>query len=889
VQIIKNQIYKKFGIKLIKYLSLLIILFVSITACSTKKNTFSRRLYHNLTAHYNGWWNGNESLEEGAERLRNSLNDDYTKILPVFNYGDKTQAASIFSYMDRAIEKGSMVAQRHSLWFRNREYCKWIDDSYLLIGKANFYKQEYTSSRQSFNFIVSRYYYDKIKNEANLWLAKTFIETGNFQKAETLLSELNGLYEEELTPFLRINIPLVYADMFIKSKQPEKAKPYLEKALLLPINRKTTSRVLFILAQINQLENQYGIAGSYYQKVIKLNTNYRMAFNAKINLAFLYTQHTSAGEDLKKNLIKMLKDSKNKNYLDQIYYALAEIELQDADSLTAISYLRSAVQNSKQNQTQKVLASLKVADLLFQKEKYQTAYAYYDTAIKNIPVSFNDYNQTLNTASVYSELSKNLAVVQYQDSLLKLGQLPEYKLFAIIDSITEAVRNAEQKIRDQELNNQQNIALSNQSRNSGENIGMGLGDGKWYFYNPQAKSMGYTEFISKWGNRTLTDNWRLSNKQAVNRFLADDSPDKSERNLSDSLKTKESNTKSRDFYLQNIPRTHSQIENATNLIAEALFQSAYIYLEDLKQNKNAIRVFEQFTNRIAVHSRQLAVYFQLYQLYAENNDLALKEKYKNLIIDNYPDTDYAKLVQNPDYYRELEKKNSFFTTQYQRAYLAFENKQYLLVLHLANQALYNKEPHALKPNFLYLKAVSMAQTNVIDSLYSNLESLIRLYPNADVIPLAKNILDRRGENLNLESGFVSSTSQMPADELLNDALLLYKLNPNSNHFVLVVLDAEKINVNAIQVRINDFNKKYPKEISHTMVPFDNLDAVILVSGFNNQSIAMDYYRLLIADSYVFPSVLRNDSKTFVISAENYALLTNDRNIDKYVSFFKEKY
>lgn len=870
----------------------IVLLFVLLllSSCSTKKNTFSRRAYHNLTAHYNSWWNGNESLKNGIAKLNKNVTDDYTKTLFVFNYGDKTQASSISADMDRAIEKGSITALRHSMWFKNREHCKWIDDSYLLIGKANFLKQEYTSARQSFNFIISRYYYNKIKDDALLWLAKTFIETGNFQKALSLLNELSIISDEEQTPFIRKNLDLVYADLYLKSKQAEKAKPHLEHALELPINRKTIARISYILAQLNQEDNQPGIASTYYQRVIKLNTNYRMAFNAKINMAFLYTHNSEGGKDLRKNLLKMLKDSKNKNYLDQIYYALADIDIKDNDSLSAIKNLRAAVKSSTENKTQKAKAALKVAELLFNKGRFSLAANYYDTAIQQLPVAYDNYSQIIKEAGIYNNLSKQLSIVQQQDSLLLLGQLPDSKLYAIADSIISLIREKEDQKRDEEFAKQQSIAMGNQMRSSPGGMGMPLGGGQWYFYNPQARSMGYTEFIAKWGNRALADNWRLSNKRAVNTAGVDINKDEElNKNTNDSLSGgSDTDPKSRNYYLKNIPRTEEQIANANTQIANALYQAGFIYKEDLKLNNKALLIFEDFAKRIKNHPQQLQVYFQLYQLYDKNTDADKKNKYKNLIISNYPDTDYAILVQDPNYYREMEKKQSYFKEQYKRTYQAFEKGQYLLSLHHANQALSKAENNPLKANFLYIKALSMAQTSVVDSLYANLEKLINLYPNAEITPQAKNILSRRGKAFeSIETP--DNTTDISLDKLLNDALKLYTFNPNDKQYVLIIIDAEKINVKAIQVRIQDFNKKQIQNLSLTSYPFVNQEYVISIGEFTNQDDAMKYYKSFISDSYVFPALLRNDSKTFVISAENYSRFFNDKNIEKYDSFFKKKY
>lgn len=873
--------------------ALLVFVILLLSSCSTKKNTFTRRAYHNLTAHYNGWWNGNESLKEGIIRLDKSITDDFTKTLFVFNYGDETQVPTIQSDMDRAIEKGSITALRHSMWFKNREHCKWIDDSYMLIGKANFLKQEYTSARQSFNFVLSRFYYNKVKDDAQLWLAKTFIESGNFQKAETLLDELSLLYDDEQTPFVRNNLNLVYADMYLKSKQVEKARPHLERALDLPIKRKTIARVSYILAQLHQKEDQAGKASTYYQKVIKLNTNYRMAFNAKINLAFLYTHNADGGDDLRKNLTKMLRDSKNKNYLDQIYYALADIDLKDNDSLSAIHNLREAVKSSTENQSQKAQAALKVAELLFEKSRFSLATNYYDTALQHLPTTYDNYDQVSKEASIFNNLCKELSVVQWQDSLLQLGQLSNAKLNALADSLVAIVREKEDQERDEEFAKQQSIAMGNQMRSSPRGMGMPLGGGQWYFYNPQARSMGYTEFISKWGSRALVDNWRLSNKRTVNinDFGLDDEEEFDE-NTNDSLSGGSyTDPRSRNYYLKDIPRTEEQITTANKQIADALYQAGFIYKEELKLNEKARQVFEDFTQRIDKHPQQLQVYFQLYQLYDSDTHADQKNKYKNLIINNYPDTDYAILVQDPNYYVEMEKKQNYFNDQYKRTYQAFEKGQYLLSLHHANQALSKPEEHPLKANFLYIKALSAAQTSVVDSLYANLQDLVKRYPNAEITPQAKNILERRGkafETIETIETIVSATD-VSQDKLLKEALALYTVNPDDKQFVLIVINAEKINVNAIQVRIQDFNKKQSPNLSLTSYPFIDQEYIISIGEFKNQEEAMQYYENFISDSYVFPEVLRNDSKTFVISAENYSHFFNDKNIEKYKSFFNEKY
>ena len=125
-------------------LNTLLILFVAviflpiINSCSTKKNTWTRRAYHNVTCHYNVYWNGMVSLDEGKQLLADKVRDDYNDVLRVFNYGTKLDAVSLNPKMDRTIKKASIGIQRHSMTFGGKEKCKWVKDSYLMMGMAHF-------------------------------------------------------------------------------------------------------------------------------------------------------------------------------------------------------------------------------------------------------------------------------------------------------------------------------------------------------------------------------------------------------------------------------------------------------------------------------------------------------------------------------------------------------------------------------------------------------------------------------------------------------------------------------------------------------------------------------------------------------------------------------
>lgn len=889
---IENPLRYK-NIHFLRLIILLTIASIFFSACSTKKNTWTRRAFHNVAAHYNGWWNGNESLKEGKRELDKKISDNYNKILTVYNYGDEAMGQSLSSYSDRAIEKGSIVAQRHTMWFKDREYCNWVPESYLLIGKGYFYKHEYQSARMSFDFIIKKYHYDEIQYEAMLWLAKTYIELENFSKAETTLDLLSSnIGKEKMDKDLPKLVNPVYADLYIKQGNPDAAIPYLKDAIFEIRKKNLNTRMIFILAQIYQEKGDHNQAVALYKQVLKKNTNYKTTFNAKINLAKLYDASSGNSDELVKSLKKMLKDSKNKDYLDQVYFALAEVASADNQHAQAIEYLRLSVASSTDNEFQKAVSSLMAAKLFYQVEDFQMSGAYYDTAMMFLPEDYPDYKNVKRQTAIVSDLVNYLTVVQVQDSLQKLAAMPREELDVMIDSLIQIVIEEEERKKEEELLRQQAIAMGAQNRRSmGPGGGAPVGGG-WYFYNPQAMSMGFSEFVAKWGNRKLEDNWRLSNKQQSS---FDMNEEMEEGMLTDSTSidslavSQVSDPKDRNFYLQKIPLQPAQLEASNEKISQALYNAGFIYKESLQKYPEAIATFQDFEERNAEeHELSIQIYFQLYLLYKDEGNQEKSDYYKNLIISNYPESDYAKLLLNPDYFKELEKKHNFLSDLYEKTYKAYEKGQYTMVVYNSDQALsVNSKDHII-PKFLYLKAISMAKTDVVDSMIVNLEKLINKYPDSEVKPLAENIL----QNLGLYNPDASlSPEELKEKEEMAEAMSMYEINKNSEHYFIMMANGTEVNINALKIRLSDQNKKSNAldGLSVSSLIFDGVWHMITISKFQNAEKAMAYYRNIISSSYVLPDNKTDQIKSFIISIDNYPKFYQDKDVNKYMKLFEKEY
>ena len=861
-----------------------------MVACSTKKNTVTRRWYHNLTSHYNVYWNGKEAMIQAEKDLEASIQDNYHMILPMFNYGTEQESKSVTPLLDRSIEKGSKTILKHSMRFGGKEYVNWIDDAYLLIGKAYFYKQDYFSARRSFSFIMREYEDNPIKYDAMLWLARTYIEMEQYEKSEPLLNliELDMAEAETKIPTdVYKYFPLVYADHYIKQEKYSYATDFLYDGIMTIGKKDIKTRAKFILAQVYQEEGELDLASQLYAEVIRRNPTYDMAFQSKINMARAYEADNGDSKTILKYLNRMLRDDKNIDYQDQIYYALAEVAFKDGQDSLQIKYLALSVARSVNNNYQKSTSSLELADIYFAIPEYSLSQAYYDTAVTFLPLDYPNYTEIRNKADKLSELVTNLQVIELQDSLQMLAFMSEAERFIVIDQIIIDLVEEERRAAEQQQL-EQSLASFDQGP-QGFTPGTPIGGAKWYFYNNVAMSGGYSEFVRKWGSRELEDLWRLRDKQIIS-FAPDEVLDETLDSLAqagDTLGIKALDAHNREFYLKDIPFSEEALALSDNAIAEALYNLGLIYAEGLNNTPKSIESYEELIERYPEDPNKLRAYYQLYRLNLDINNLERAEYYKNLIVNDYPESDYAKIIQDPDYFKNQMEQESAVATLYSKTYEAYERGQYFTVIGNADRAIRTYGDSAdLIPKFLYLKALSIGRVDVVDSLAAVLKVIISDYPASDVSPMAQDLLDYIAkERPDLGTGFASASLEEP--ELVSP----YSYDPGTDHLYLLVVKRAAIKLNAMKVRISDHNKRYfsIRELTINSVLLDDIRYMITVGNFENEEDAMEYFNMISGDVYVFGELGTGNYTETVISMKNYPIFYREKDVDLYEKFFEKNY
>ncbi|HAF29841.1 MAG TPA: hypothetical protein DCG75_12425 [Bacteroidales bacterium] len=896
----------------IKYCFLLILLFFIGPGCSTKKNTGLTRFYHGLTTKYNILFNGTESYKEGVKKYEESYMDDYSQVLPIFKYGDEELAAGTKPQMDRTIEKSTKSIRLHSItkkpdegksemsekdkaFYSKNEYNIYIDDSYLVMGKAFFFHADYESAIRIFEFIIKQYDEEKTKYLAYNWLVRSNVQLKDFREAQTIINFL--ISEIDYPEKLNYQLNLTIADFYLKQQKFTEAAPYVSEALNLVKKKKEKVRLTFIYAQLQEELKNTKEASDLYEAVIKMNPSYEMAFNAKIKRSTLFTGGKSA-KSIKAELLNMLKDDKNIEYQDQIYFALGELEMKTNNTTQAIEYYQKSANASINNTNQKALTYLALANIFFDKTDYIESQAYFDSAVVSLDPDFPGYAELSRKNKYLSKLVKNLKEVQFQDSVQMVAGMTEPERNLFIQKIIQDLRNKEaaelERQRDQEITGSNDLdRITTRTTNSDSE------SGKWYYYNPSAKSFGQPEFKKRWGTRKLEDNWRRKNKQIAGIEQI------TETEFTDELIDNKAglDKKTPEYYLIDLPLTDSAMVKSHLKIQAALFNVGEVYKNDLKDYSKSIDAYKELIERYPDSEYKVPAYYSMYKVYSQQGDDNQADVYRNMIIRNYPDSKYAKVLLDPDYFKQFEQEERERKENYTKSLELYKQSKFPEVIRRCNVAL-NKYPDTeYTPKYRYLRALAMGEVYGISVLKSELEKVSAEFRTDPVAKSSEDLLasikENELKNLNRIStkptADTSAQGETVIDEIAQKTIeeieKIYSYTPETNHYLAIVL-SKKADVNQLKFNVINFNLDFYIQESYDIESkeFNEFFTIVTVKQFKNAQAGIEYYtKLKTEEERVFNDVKSSDYQYFIISEANLTKLSEEKTISDYLLFFNKNY
>ena len=720
-------------------IGIVVVSLIFLGACSTRKNTFVSRGYHNVSTKYNVLYNGNVALEKGIQELNTKYEDNFWEVLPIEPLkieeeiillpGKSVEKTS--SSFDIAEEKAVKAVQKHGMYISGSERNKQIDDAYLLLGKSRYYSQRFVPAIEAFEYVLKHYPKGDLNKELRIWKAKTQIRLQNEEQAVFALKNL--LKSKKLEKNIKEEAHTALAMAFLALDSVPQAIEQLNKAVETHENKEQHARNLFVLGQLYRQEQNLDSSQLAFQQILSFKKSpYKYRIHTYIEQVKNATDTTDV-TDLQKRITKLIKERENRPYLDELYYQTAQMNYHDKDSSKALENLINSTHTPLAKNFQKGLSYEKIGDHYFDKAKFVKAGAYYDSVMPNVT------NQNTKRIRRLKRKRKSLDEVivhentlKYNDSILSLVAMNTAERTAYFNEYVAKIKKADElaailKENKERSSTSGNALAGNKKQNKNA--------GKWYFYNTQTVGFGKAEFQKMWGNRKLQDNWRWSERSVIQ--MNDEKL--AENTLLTTDIVDESKKYDVDYYINRIPKEETELQLMHENNSNALYQLGLIYKEKFQQYPLAIKRLERFLAEKPKENLILPAKYHLYKIYEITEDSRL-EKVKIEIITDYPDSRFTKIIQNPN---ELNYNLLTDTPEshYEKVYCDYEYEKYAEVLAQCNEAIKQYEDNPIQAKFELLKSYTLLKTENKASFVKGLEFVVDNYPKTLESEHAQEVLD----------------------------------------------------------------------------------------------------------------------------------------------------
>jgi tetratricopeptide (TPR) repeat protein len=847
--------------------------------CSRKKDSWTSRTYHQNVSRYNAYFNGEQAMLKGLATVKTGNVDDYSKLLHAFQWGDEALRQSVIPDMDRAIEKSTKVIKTHSMEIKGRQKNKYVIMSYMQIGKARFIKGDYFPALETFNYVINNFGKTKIGKplalESQMWAGWCQLQIGNNFSAENYFNEVYR--NKDLDSKLADDVSAGLAQMYIQVKNYDEAYTKLREAILKSDVKEEKMRWIFMLGQIQEILGNKYEASTHFKKVVMMNpANYDLLFTAQLKRALNFDIYMEDSEVVYRELDKMLKDDKNIDLKDQIYYVMALIALEEENYELAEEYLTLSVETSVSNDDQKGLSFTKHAEIAFKFKAYVEAQSYYDSAFVFLKPTHEKYPEVEIRKESLTELVKNINTIETQDSLQRLSNMSLARQTQIIEDYIEFLKDEEERIAREkemaELNNQ--LAAESEALGGGPNVGGSKG---WYFYNSGVRASGMSTFKRRWGSRELEDNWRQKNKTAE--MVAAGGGDNND-SASVSAGPGEFSPIGKEkydvnFYLNQIPKDSADIAVSNQMILEAYVALGKIYYEKLNDPNEATKAYDKSMSLFPGNEFEPRTLYSLYRIYINEFQEEQAEVVKTKLLSTYPKSVYAILVGGAVEQEDKDEDYLLAEELYRNCYVQYEKGNYRSALSAITSAKKKLKTNPLLPKFNLLTALCHGKQQKKSQMEKELQGVITDFPGSQEAVLAQTLLDQIG-------GADATKAIMSKSK--------YKSDVKGKHRFMVLSPAVGSNMNSVRNQVADFNKKFHK-FEKLQVKNSFLDAknqILMVTNLADDIAAVKYLKSFKQDEKLMSS-LPAQSTLIILSEENFKIFYAEKNLQDYLEFYTAVY
>ena len=914
-------------------LMLLSVSMLIIGACSTKNNTAKTRWWHSFNARYNTYYNGSLAFIDGYEEKEKANQDNYTEVIPLNMVGNKNSVNLGRANFDRAIEKSEKAIKLHSIkrrpvwtknrrktakdieWLNRKEYNPFLWKAWLMMGKSQFQTGRFDEAAATFSY-MSRLYATQpaINGIARAWLTKCYVELGWLYDAEDVITKMK---RDTMHYKAKTDWDYAMASYHVKAQHYQEAIPYLRKVIKHEKRKKQKARQWFLMGQMQAILGNKDEAYKAFRHVVRLNPPYQLDFNARI--AQTEVMDGSQWKQKIRRLKRMAASDNNKEYLDQVYYAMGNVYLSRKDTANAIGAYEKGVKKATRTGVEKGVLLLHLGDIYWEMEKYSDAKRCYGEAIGLLDRERKDYAILSERSKVLDELVPDTEAVYLQDSLQVLATLPESERNKAIDRVIEELKKKEKEEKraaqeaeaEKILQQQGAVGNRNNTKNNTANTPQNNKQTTWYFYNQMAVNQGKTLFQQQWGKRENVDDWQRINKTVVNmgggddEVVAADSTMAGEGMTGEMTQTEEgqegkeevadsaaNDPHERAYYLAQIPFTEEQKAESDNIIKDGLFYAGIIFKDKLNNLKMGEKTLMRLTTQYADYEKNDEAWYHLFLLYSRLGQQEKAEACLAHLQNDYPESQWTILLSDP-YFEENSRFGVHIEDSlYAATYEAFKANRFDELKGNVKLSTERFPLGAHRPKFIFVEGLTLLNEGDSKGCLERMKTVVEKYAESEVATMAGMIVKGVQEGRMLHQGRFDigdvwsrrSSDMSDNDSVTTDTLSIER---NTNYLFLIASQTDSVNVNQMLYELAKYNfTNFLVRNFDITTDEENGISRMMVSGFLSYDEALQYARRLY-DNNEMMSMLRK-CRHLIISEHNLKLIGTKYSYNDYESFYEEK-
>ena len=913
------------------YILIAVVALVALLAsCSTEKNTSRSRWWHSFNARYNTYYNGSVAYIDASLEKENGNKDNFTEMIPMYTVGNKKSRELGKANYDKAIEKCEKAIKLHSItkrpewtksrrkterdieWLSRKEYNPFLWKAWMLMGRSQFFQGAFDEAASTFSYMCRLYATQPaIYGRARAWLAKSYIEQDWLYDAEDVI---RNMQRDSIHWRAQKEWDFTYADYYIHTGDYDKAIPYLKKSIDHEMRKKQKARLCFLLGQLYAATGKNAEAYKAFKSVVRKNPPYELEFNARI--AMTEVMGASQAKKMVGKLKRMAASDKNKDYLDQVYYAIGNIYLAQKDTMKAISNYEKGNKKATRSGIEKGVLLLKLGDLYWQQEKFSDAQRCYGEAIGLLDKDRKDYEQLSARSKVLDELVPYTDAIHLQDSLQALAKMSEKDRNAAIDRVIAELKRQEkeQKRLEDEKNAQQtmqrNGAMGNRNNTNRNNTAQTQQNNRqnavWYFYNAMAVQQGKQAFEKLWGKRENTDNWQRVNKTVVGNLNGDadmelteeqkDSIAKAEQ-AQDSLEqlkdSAQNDPHKREYYLAQIPFTEDQVATSNLAIMDGLYNSGVIFKDKLDNLDLSKKQFTRLETQYPDFEQKADMYYHLFLLYSRLGQHDVAAGYVEKLKAEYPDNQWTILLTDPYFKENAQFGGHIEDSLYAATYDAFKADR-------LSEAKANAQISATRfplgenrDKFLFIGGLAKLNDGDSKGCVDDMKAVVEKFPQSKLAEMAGMIVNGvnagkplHGARFDLGDVWTRRTAVLADSDSINAKTFDAERNTEFVFMLAYVPDSVDENKLLYQMAKVNFTHYVVRNFDLAIEDANGLRRMV-VRGFRNYDEALQYARGLAEQAGL--QQLLSGCKAIVISDKNLPLLGTNFSYADYQDFYDKNF